>query len=153
LIKIFKPFIGEKLHIILFIIWLLIIINKASIVYDMENYRPCYPEMLKESHYLTIDWARKNIKENFDYIYHHPNLGNWMRHGFMKDTLKNITPDEYYYQVFVMPVQKLSDWLNKSKKGRIAVVDDLNTPPLTEKQKRQFEILYQKENSAVIKKI
>jgi len=153
LIKIFKPFIGDVIHTIMSIIFLLLIMNNVSIVYDMENYRPCYPEMLKESHYLTIDWARKNIKENFDYIYHHPNLGNWMRHGFMMDTIRNLTPDEFYYQVFIMPVPTIADWLDKTKKGAIAVVDDLNTPPLTDKQKRQFEILYQKENSAVIKKI
>ncbi|MBI5554644.1 MAG: hypothetical protein HY920_02160 [Elusimicrobia bacterium] len=46
----------------------------------------------------------------------------------------------------------LANWLSKAKGGEIAVIDDLNVPPLSPEQEKQFKILFQKENSAVIKK-
>lgn len=152
IIKIFWPFIGGTIYNVLFVIWLLLIVSRMTVIYDMENYNPQYPERLKEPLYLTIDWAKKNVKEGFGYVYHHSNLGNWMKQGFMLDDFASMPPEEYYFQVFVTPPPTLTGWLEKAKKGDTAIVDDLNSPPLNETQKKRFEILFQKENSAVIKK-
>jgi hypothetical protein len=148
LVKILKPFIGGSIYDILLVIWLVVITGQVITVYNMCNYKPVYPEMLKEPVFRTMDWARKNIKEKFDFIYHHANVGNWMRQGFMGEKFD----DAYYSQVFVAPLPTTENWLKNAVKGKNAIVDDLNHPPLSEEQKKQFEIIYQKEYSAVIRK-
>jgi hypothetical protein len=147
-LKLSKPAFNKKKYILPFFLWLVLIVWFMFTIYKYENYKSYHVEILKEPVFRTMDWARKNIKEKFDFIYHHANVGNWMRQGFMGEEWG----DAYYSQVFVAPLPTTENWLKNALKGKIAIVDDLNNPALSEEQKKQFEVIYQKEYSAVIRK-
>lgn len=147
-LRIVKPIIGEPVHKILAVFWLCLILWQGINVYKLENYKPVYVERITEPVYLATDWARNHIKDKLFFIYHHSNIGNWMRQGFMDERMS----DQYYGEVFGPILPTLKNWLETAKSGEVAVVDDLNNPPLADALRQQLEILYQKENSAVIRK-
>lgn len=152
IIEKYQQYRGTRIHTIMGGIWTILLLWLIVVIVKIESYKPNYLEMIREPVYLIMDWARNNVKEPFTCLYHQNMVGHWMRGGFLYDIPSGLDKDQYYIQVIVGPLPTFDAWLKKAKTGEIAVTDDLNTPPLTDGQKQQFEILYQKENSAVVRK-
>lgn len=143
---------GLKIHTILRGIWIILLLWLAVFIVKIESYKPNYVEMIKEPVYLTMEWARNNVQGPFKCLYHQNMVGHWMRGGMLYDMPNGLDKDQYYREVIAGVPPTLVDWLAKARSGDIAVIDDLNTPPLGETDKAHLEILFQKESSAVIRK-
>jgi hypothetical protein len=143
---------GEKIYPVLALFWSIFLIWFMVFIIKMESYKPNYNEMIREPVYLSMEWARNNVKGPFTCIYHQNMVGHWMRGGFLYDMPSGLDNDQYYREVRVGPLPSLKDWLAKAKTGDIAVIDNLTLTPLTPEQLTLIEILFRYENSAVIRR-
>ncbi|MDD5491114.1 MAG: hypothetical protein PHV60_00335 [bacterium] len=152
IIEKYQPIVGKKIYPALAVFWSIFLIWFMVYIFKMESYKPNYNEMIREPIYLSMEWSRNNIKGPFTCIYHQNMVGHWMRGGFLYDMPNGMNNDQYYSQVIVGPLPSLKDWLVKANHGEVAVIDDLTLTPLTPEESALFEILFQRENSAVIRK-
>jgi hypothetical protein len=148
----YSQLLGKRTYKLLAVFWSIFVLWLMVMIVKMESYKPNYNEMIREPVYLSMEWARNNIKGPFTCLYHQNMVGHWMRGGMLYDMPSGLNADQYYGTVIVGPLPALADWLLKAKSGNIAVIDDLHVQPLSAEQKDQIEILFQKENSAVIRK-